>query len=109
MFLLGLRFRPQLVASAGNGEALFVEQLPDLENVAHIAPAVHALPSTAFDGFELREFGFPKAQHVGRQMAEARYFSDTKVELVGYYDLAALFHFPGGLLLFCDQWLPQRR
>jgi hypothetical protein len=109
LFLLRLRFCTELVASAGNGKALFIKQLPDFQNVAHIAPPIHTLPSTAFDRFELREFGFPKAQDVGRQMAEARDFPDTKIELVGYYDLAALFHFPGGLLLFCDQWLPQRR
>src|ERR1700733_8142031 len=82
-------------ARAGDGKAVFVEKLPDPHYGFHVALTVHALPGAAFYGLELRKFGFPETQHVGRQAAEICDFANAEIELVRDDDLGSarrLFH-----------------
>jgi len=64
---LGLEF--ELLACAGDGESLVVEQLFDVEREFDFASAIHALAGAALGGLELREFRFPKTENIGRQFA----------------------------------------
>jgi len=75
-----------MLARAGDGKALFVQQSLDAQNVFNIFAPIHALASAALDWLELRKLGFPKSQHVGRQPAKTGDFADTKVELFGNQD-----------------------
>ena len=59
LFALGLF--AHLLAGAGDGIALFVQQALDPYHVLDVTPPVHALTGAAFDGFELGKFGFPEA------------------------------------------------
>src|ERR1022692_1659043 len=88
-----------MLAGPGDGEALVVEQLLDAQHIFHVTLTIHSLPGAALDRPELRELGFPEAQHVSRETAKAGYFTDAEVELVrddrigGGAGLAALFFF----------------
>ena len=92
----------------GNGETFFIKKLANLKYIAHVAPPVHALSGAALDRLQLGELGFPEAQHVRRQMAEASDLADAEIEFVGDDNVAALFPFPGGFLVLCVHHSPQR-
>jgi len=88
--LICLIFRSQLLARAGNRESLIVEQLLDAQNAFNVALAVHALACTALDRLQLREFGLPEAEYIGREPAQVRDFTDTKIQFVGDEDFFGL-------------------
>ena len=48
---------------------------------------IHALAGAALYRLELRKLGLPEAQHVGRQLAQAGNFSDTKIEFLRNQDI----------------------
>ena len=87
--LVGFDFRAQLLTGAGDGESFFVEQLLDVQDALDVASSIHALAGAAFDWFELGEFGFPEAEHVGGQAAEGGDFADAEIEFVGDQDFFA--------------------
>jgi|SRR3954453_20077578 hypothetical protein len=92
----------------GYGETFFIKKLANLKYIAHVAPPVHTLSGAALDRLQLGELGFPEAQHVRRQMAEASDLPDAEIEFVGDHNVAALFPFPGGFLVLCVHHSPQR-
>ncbi len=49
-----------------DGQPVFVQQLFDAAQQIHIRGAVIAPAAGAFDRFDLGEFAFPEAQHMGR-------------------------------------------
>ena len=81
--LISLDLCPQLLAGAGDGETLLVEKLLDAQNAFDVALAVHTLAGAALNRLQLRKLGFPETEDVGRQVAEAGYFADPEIELVG--------------------------
>lgn len=109
MSLLGFYFVAQVLARAGNGEALAVEQVFDFDDDFHVAAAVVALAGAAFYGMELGKFGFPKPQHIRWQAAQARDFADAEIELVWNQDVFGLNAFLRGQRLGCGVlFLPRR-
>src|SRR5882724_192116 len=76
-----------MLARTGNGEALAVEQVFDLDDHFHIATAVVPLSGAAFDGMQLRVFAFPETQDVRGQPAQAGNFTDPEIELVRNQDV----------------------
>jgi hypothetical protein len=60
-----------------------MEETPDTQGELHFAFPVEALAGTTFAGAELRELGFPEAEHVGFNAAEPGHFTDTEIELIG--------------------------
>lgn len=87
LVLLGLDLRAELLTSARNREALFIEKSSDAQHGVNIFAAVHSLSGAALHRFELREFRLPEAENIGRQPAKARNFADAEIEFVGNYDL----------------------
>jgi hypothetical protein len=80
----------QLFSGAGDGVALFVEELLDEQHAFDVAAAVHALTGAALVGLELREFCLPEAKYVGWELAEFGNFTDPEVDLVRDQDLIGL-------------------
>lgn len=52
-----------------------------MQDVFNVLVAIHALTGAALDRLELREFGFPEAQNIGRKTAKSGDFSDAEVKL----------------------------
>src|SRR5438270_9824748 len=75
-------FCAQMLACAGDGESLIIEQLFDAQNVFDVALAVHTLAGAALDWLQLWEFRFPEPQHVGGQVAQRCHFADAKIKFV---------------------------
>src|SRR5579862_6177485 len=74
-------FARELVARAADGEALVVEQAPDLADDDHVLPLVVAAVAAALHRLELRELLLPIAQHVRLHAAELAHLSDGEVAL----------------------------
>jgi hypothetical protein len=90
----GFEFVVEMLAGAGDGEALVVEQGLDAQDIFHVALTIHALAGAALDRLELGEFGFPETQDVRRKTTQGGHFTNAEVELVGddrIGDGAALF------------------
>lgn len=101
--LIGFAFRAQLLARPRDGESLLVEQLLDAQDAFYVALAVHALPRAAFDRLQLREFRFPEAEHVCRQMTKDRDFADAEVQLIRDEDFIRLMLRP--VFLSCGHFV----
>src|SRR6266567_1364958 len=86
LVLLGLHVEAELLARAGNGESFFVKKLFYAQHGLHVLATVHSLPGAALDRFELGEFCFPEAEHVGREPTETRDLPDSKVEFFRHDD-----------------------
>src|SRR6266403_2189443 len=84
---LGLGLLAQLHPRPRDGEPVFIKQFLDLYYRLHVALPIHALPSAAFYGLELRKFGFPEAKHIGRQATQAGNLADAEIELVRNNDV----------------------
>ena len=61
-----------------------------MQDAFYIPSPVHALPGAAFHRLELRELGFPEAQHVGREPAQNSHFADAEIQLIGNEDFIGL-------------------
>src|ERR1039458_7668532 len=81
--LVSLAFAAQLLARAGDGESLLIEQPLDVQHALDVALAVHALTRAALYRLQLRELGLPETQHVGRQVAQRGHFADAEIKFVG--------------------------
>src|SRR5215472_4896432 len=81
---IGARFLArELVARAADGEALVVEQAPDLADHDHVLTLVVTAVAAALHGLELREFLLPIAQHLRLHPAQLAHLSDGEVALAG--------------------------
>ena len=69
----------QLVARAANGVAVVVEQLTDTADHQDFMVLVIAPIATPFDGFELRKFLLPIAQHMRFDAAQVAHLTDGEV------------------------------
>src|SRR5215472_1234452 len=79
---IGARFLArELVARAADGEALVVEQAPDLADHDHVLTLVVAAVAAALHGLELREFLLPIAKHMRLHAAEVADLADSEVTL----------------------------
>src|SRR3989338_2086800 len=78
----------ELLARAGDGETLLVEQPLDGEHGLDVLAAVDSLAVLALGGLEARELGLPVAQHVGLDLGQRRHFADLVRVLLG--DLRAV-------------------
>jgi len=56
--------------------SFLIKQPLDFEDRFNIAPDIEPLISTTFLGLEKRKLGFPKPQHIGRQLGYLTDFSD---------------------------------
>src|SRR4029079_10627018 len=85
----GLRsaFNSQLLSRSRDGESLVVQQLLDAQYGFDLFAAIHALAGAAFHRLQLRELGFPKTQHVGRQLAKRGDLANSEIQLVGNDDV----------------------
>ena len=81
LLFVGLDLGPQVLTRTGDGKSFLVEQLLDAQNALDILAAIHALTRTALHRLELGKLSFPEAQNVGRQVAQARNFSNAEIEL----------------------------
>lgn len=88
--------RVERLAGAGDGESLLVQEALDLEDKFDVAAAVKALAGAALVGLELGELGFPEAEDVGLDGANAGDVADFEVEAVGD-DRRLRCVFPGNL------------
>src|SRR5215831_7822287 len=79
-----------MLASAGNGVALLVQQALDAHHALDITFTIHALAGIALDRLQLRKLGFPETQNVGRKAAQARDLADAEVKLFRDQDFAGL-------------------
>jgi hypothetical protein len=79
-FLSELAFED--LPGAGDCIALVVEEALDTEGHLDVTAAIKALASSAFVGFEVREFTLPEAQNVGWDVAEFGDFTNAEIELV---------------------------
>src|SRR4051794_12795144 len=82
LFLIRLGFCAQLLARARDSEPFLVEKFLDPQDVFNVFPPVHPLAGVALHRFELRKFGFPETQNIGRQAAETSDFTDAEVKLL---------------------------
>src|ERR1700730_934378 len=73
----------ELVARPADGEALVVEQAPDLADDDHVLALVVAPVAAALDGLQLGEFLLPVAQHVRLHAAQLTLLSDGEGALAG--------------------------
>jgi hypothetical protein len=89
--LLLFAFRLELGASAGDGETFVVKQLLNADHIFHVRATVGALAGVALGRLELGKLGFPEAQNVRGEPAEAADFANAEVKLVGNNDLARSF------------------
>src|SRR5437763_2277028 len=76
-------FAGQLVSRPAYGEALVVEEAPDLADDEHVLALVVAPVAAPLDRLELREFLLPVAQHVRLDAAQLTHLSDGEVPLAG--------------------------
>ena len=81
--LFGLAIVAEGVTSAGEGVALTVDEALDLEGSLNIAAAIEALAGATLVWLELRKLGFPKAQHIGFDFADASNVANLEVEAIG--------------------------
>src|SRR5215469_4436109 len=100
LLLFAFAFVAQVLPGAGDGIALLVQELLDANDALYVAAAVHPLAGAAFDWFQLWELGLPESQHVGRQTAQARDFTNPEIKLLRNQDLARFLRlsvvlFPG--------------
>lgn len=72
----------ELLARAGNGVALTMDELLDAEREFNIAAAIETLAGAALGGAKLREFFLPETQDISLYAAEARGLADAEVEFV---------------------------
>ena len=71
----------EAVASPADGKALLIQQAADLPDDQHILPLIVAPVAAPLDGFELREFLLPVAQHMGFDAAQVADFTDGEIPL----------------------------
>ena len=71
----------EAVPCAANGESLFIQQAAYLPNDQHVLPLIIPPVAAALDGFELREFLFPVAQHMRFDAAQVADFTDGEIPL----------------------------
>src|SRR5262249_18851454 len=71
----------ELLLGAGDGVALFVEQLLDAPDDFDLAVGVHALARLALGRVQARELGLPVAQDVGLDVERLAGFADLVIEL----------------------------
>src|ERR1700752_801236 len=74
-------FSGQLVARPADGEALVVEQAPDLANDEYVLALVVAPVAAPLDRLQLGELLLPIAQHVRLDPAKLAHLSDGEVPL----------------------------
>ncbi len=67
----------------GDGVALAVDETLDFDGEFDFAAAVEALAGSTLVGLELGELGFPEAENVGLDAADAGHVTDFEVEPVG--------------------------
>ena len=82
LFLVFFNFIPHQLPGTGNGESLFIQQAFDSQHAFHILTPVHPLPGAALHGLQLRKLRLPKPQHISRQLAQLRHFSDAEVKFL---------------------------
>ena len=68
---------------AGERVAGGVDKAFDLKRNFDVALAIESLPGSTFIGFELGKLGFPKAEDVGFDFANAGYIANFEIETVG--------------------------
>jgi hypothetical protein len=73
----------EAVAGSADGEALFIQEAPNLPNDEHILALIVAPVAAALDGLQLRELLLPVAQHVRLDAAQLADFADGEVALPG--------------------------
>jgi hypothetical protein len=73
----------EAVPCAANGKPLFIQEAAYLPNDQHVLPLIIPAVAAALDGFELREFLFPVAQHVRFDAAQVADFTDGEIPLPG--------------------------
>ena len=73
----------QSLTGAGEGVALGVDQVLDLQDQFNISAAIEPLTGSAFVGLELGKLRLPKAQDIGFEAADAGHIADLEVEAVG--------------------------
>ena len=71
----------EAVPCAANGKPLFIQEAAYLPNDQHVLPLIIPAVAAALDGFELREFLFPVAQHVRFDAAQVADFTNGEVPL----------------------------
>ena len=71
----------EAVARAADGEALLVEEAPDLANDEHVLALVVAAIAAALDGLELRKLLLPVTQHMRLDPAEVAHLTNGEVAL----------------------------
>src|SRR5882762_8466134 len=101
-----------MLACARDGVSLFVKQALDAHHALDVALAIHALTGAALHGLELGKLGFPEAQDVGREAAEAGHFTDAEIQLLRDQDFTRLARFAVLLLRThtpCERWRPLRK
>jgi hypothetical protein len=73
----------QRLTGAGEGVALGVDQVLDLQDQFNIFAAIESLAGSTFVGLEQGKQRLPKAQDIGFEAADAGYIADFEVEAVG--------------------------
>src|ERR1700685_723027 len=71
----------EAVAGSANGKSLFIQQTAYLPDDEHVLPLIIAAVAAALDGFELREFLLPVAQHMRLDAAQVAHLADGEVAL----------------------------
>jgi len=81
--LLDVGVAGELLTGATDGEALLVEQAPDLADGEHVLALVVATVAAPLYRLELGEFLLPVAQHVRLDVAQLADLTDGEVALAG--------------------------